>query len=595
MKNFWKIVFGSCLGVILASFVVMGIGGLVLGRLAAKAEKGDSVGANTVLVMSFDKDVPELTNNLERPPFDLSEDKVLGLEDIIRSIRAAAEDDHIKGILLDLPLENKLSGRAKSLALRRELEAFKKSGKFVVAYAKYYSGAAYYLASVADKVYMSPMGGVDFRGAGAVLPFFKDLLDRVGIKMEVAYAGDYKSATEPYRFNKMSENNREQLRELIDELYAVYLQDISRSRNIPVQALRGMADSLVFAQSSDYVRSGLIDEAIYRDELLSKLRNRLGLDEDKKIRTITPAAYFKAEGPFRKFNLKKDRIAVVYAEGTIITGEGDPGQIGDDKYVKTLRKLRTNDRVKAVVLRVNSPGGSALASEHILREIQLLREAGKPVIVSMGDYAASGGYYISCQADSIFAEPNTITGSIGVFAMFPVTAEMFNKHLGIHFDTVSTSRYSTSFNGLFPMSEGEKAILQEGVDSIYEIFLNRVATGRNMTRDEVHAIAQGRVWTGTKAVELGLADRLGNLDDAIAAAADMAGLEEYRISEYPGVKSPWEELIEKLQGSGGKELRAEVLKAQWGEMYPVYEQVEEILSTKGPQMRMPFLVLEQGG
>ena len=589
MKNFFKFVLASCLGTLIGLFALFAIVGLVFGKIAGSANASSKLKANTVLVLQMDKPLPELTNNLPQNNFtlDLSNKKTLGLQDMIRVLRAAAEDEHIKGILLDFSLENKPYGHAKSLALRQALEAFKQSGKFVVAFAKYYTGESYYLASVADEVYVSPLGSVDFRGAQANIPFFKDLLDRIGIKMEVAYAGDYKSATEPYRFNQMTDKNREQLRELLDEIYAQYLKDIAHSRKKSVNELRAIADNFHFGDPQYYVETGLLDGAIYRDQLLDEIRERLGLGEKDKIQTITPDQYFQSKGPFRDFG-PKDRIAVIYAEGTIVPGKGEQGQIGDDKYVRTLRKVRQSKDVKAVVLRVNSPGGSALASENILREIQLLREAGKPVVVSMGNYAASGGYYISCQADSILAEPNTITGSIGVFGMFPIMQEMFNDRLGIHFDTVATSKFSTSFTGLFPMSDEEKEIFQRSVDSIYEIFLSRVAQGRGMTRDQVHAIAQGRVWTGQKAVELGLVDRLGNLDEALKVAADMAGLEKYRISEYPGVKSSLEELFEKLEGSD-RELQAKVLKAQWGEFYPLYQQVKEMTQTKGPQMRMPYL------
>ncbi len=590
MKNFFKFVFASCLGTIVGLFALLLIGGLIVGKMAGDAGKAPKIKANTVLVLKLEEPIPELTNNIPQSySFALEDKQTLGLADMIRLIRAAAEDDQIKGIFIDLTLKTQAYGRAKSLALRRALEAFKQSDKFIIAYAKYYTGSTYYLASVADEVYVSPLGGVDFRGALANIPFFKDLLDRIGIKMEVAYAGDYKSATEPYRFNKMSDKNREQLRELVDEIYAQYLKDIARSRNKTVAELRAIADDFRFSDPQYYVDAGLIDGVSYRDEVLARLRERLGLDEDDKIKTISPVGYFRARGPFRDFGAK-DRIAIVYAEGSIVAGEGEQGQIGDDKYVRTLRKLRQNDRVKAVVLRVNSPGGSALASENILRELRLLQEAGKPVVVSMGNYAASGGYYISCQADSIFAEPNTITGSIGVFGMFPVMEEMFNDRLGIHFDTVATSKYSTAFSGLFPMSEDEKAVFQQSIDSVYEIFLRRVAAGRNMSRDEVHAVAQGRVWTGRKAVALGLVDRLGDMDDALRAAAGLAGIEKYRISEYPATKSPLQELLEKLEGSDGKELQVQIAKARWGEFYSLYRQVEEIVHTKGPQMRMPYLI-----
>ena len=588
MRKFLQFTLASCLGVILASFVVMGIGGIVIGRVVSKADAAKKVKANTVLNLKFESPVPEKTNNFPINPFDFSPNKVLGLHDMIDAIEFAKTDDNIKGIYLNL--SGMQTGRATAATLRDALVDFKSDGKFIIAYSKYYTQGTYYIATAADKIYVNPIGGLDFRGFGAAIPFFKDMLDRLGIKMQIYYAGDFKSATEPFRLRKMSDNNRLQMHEYIGSMYNLYLRDISDARKISVEELRTIANGYLIRNSDDALEYKMVDAIGYEDEAHSDLRERLGLEEKDKIPVIGIVEYQKGHHSKKDYKIK-DKIAVVYAEGSIVDGEGETGSIGGDKYVKILRKLRKDDKIKAVVLRINSGGGSALASDLMWREIELIKAAGKPFVVSMGDVAASGGYYIACNADSIFAEPNTITGSIGVFSMIPSLEKMMDKKVGITFDTVKTGNFAIPINPFIDISEAEGKILQAATDEFYEIFLKRVAEGRGITRDEAHKVAQGRVWPGLKAKELGLVDAMGGLEDALAVAADRAGLEKYRVSEYPVTKEPIEQLIDQMMG--GKESKINnqsLVKEQLGEMFPYYKYLKEIKEMKGVQARIPFIL-----
>jgi len=586
MKQFFKFIFASCLGVILASGVVFLIGALVVSSLAGKENKPKSIHPNTLLKISFNQPIPELTNNLEMNPFDLKNQQILGLNDIVKTIEYAKTDNKIKGILLDL--QSLGTGVATASVLRDALLDFKESGKFIVANSKYYTQGSYYIASVADKVYLNPFGSVDFHGIAAMVPFFKKMMDKIGVKMQVFYAGDFKSATEPFRRYDMSEKNKLQLREYLEPVYTKYLSDIGESRNKTVAELRAIADGLKVGNADDAVALGLVDAAAFKDELIADLKERMGLDEKDKLQTVSLSDYSRNARKKKDYSIK-DKIAVVFAEGSIVVGKGEPGSIGDDKYTKILRKLRKDDKVKAIVLRVNSGGGSALSSENILREVTLAKEAGKKVVVSMGDYAASGGYYISCGADKIVAEPNTLTGSIGVFMMVVNASQLLNDKLGISFDTVKTTRYSTGLNSFFELSEGEQKMLQASTLDIYEKFLKRVADGRHMTRDDVHKIAQGRIWTGIRAKEIGLVDELGGLDDAIKIAADLSGLEKYRPTYFPKMKEPLQQFIEELTGKD-EGISARVLQKELGQYYPYYSFVKEVTEMKGVQARLPVLI-----
>ena len=590
MNQFFKFVFASCLGVFLAIVALSALSFFILMGIAGSA--GDhhvEVSKGSVLHLKLDNPIPEQTNNTEMNPFDFGNQDILGLNDIVASIRHAADDDKINGILLDLGTGVK-AGVATSATIRKALLDFKEKGKYITAYSKNYSQGTYYLASTADKIYLNPLGGIDLHGLSVTIPFFKELLDKVGVKMQIFYAGDFKSATEPYRRNEMSDQNRLQMREFLDPLYNDFLGKIGASRNKSVAELKSMADQLQLSLADDALRLGMVDEIGYIDNLLSDLRERNGIEKDGKIKTVSLEDYAKSFTTKTNFKIK-DKIGIVYAEGAIYQDQGERGTIIDNDYVKIIRKLREDEKVKAIVLRVNSPGGSSIASENIWRECMLAKDAGKPIVVSMGDYAASGGYYISCMADKIFAEPNTLTGSIGVFSMIPNMTELYNEKLGIHFDTVLTSQHSVGLNVVYDMDDFEKNHWQENTDRMYEIFLKRVAEGRGMTRDQVHAIAQGRVWIGTKAKEIGLVDEIGNIDSAIAAAAELAGLEEYRTTEFPIQPDPMQELIKEITGQKDDDaIRAKILQQELGVHYSMYKHLKEMITTKGVQARLPFML-----
>ncbi len=588
MKNFFKIIFGSCLGVLLAFGAFLLIGTILIGSLAGQADEVKDVKANSVLKFTFEDLIPEQTGNTVVDFAEFNSEKVLGLHDIVKGIRGAQDDDRIKGIHLDIT--NLPAGSASASVLRDEITDFKNSGKFVTAYSKYYTQGGYYLASAADKIYVNPMGGVDFRGYGATISFFAEMLDEIGVKMEVFKVGTYKGAVEPFVRNELSEENRLQISQYINGLWDVTKADIAASRGTSVTALEQIADEYKSFNAEGALSTGLVDVIGYEDEVLEEIRTRLGVEDEEKIHFISINDYFPSvkdeKGP------SGDRIAVVYAEGGIVDGDGEAAQIADREYVDVIRKLRKNDKVKAIVLRVNSGGGSAMASENIWRELKLCREAGKPVVTSMGDVAASGGYYIACASDSIFAEPNTITGSIGVFGLFPITKELVNEKLYLNFDTVKTSEMATAFNSLYELSQKEKNLLQNNTEQVYERFMTRVMEARNYPNLEaVNKVAQGRVWTGAKAMEIGLVDRMGGLQEAKAAAATLAGLNEYRTVEYPKRKEPIEKILEELMGDDKASVAQSVIKAETGDMYKYYEQAKQIKQMKGVQAVMPFSVV----
>ncbi len=591
MSQFLKFMFASCLGTALALFLLMfiGIGWISSVATSATAKQKTIIKPNSVLELDFKHSIPEKTNNIPMDPFDFEQKDVLGLSDMVAAIERAKEDPDIKGIYINAT--NVMAGKATSSVLRDALLDFKSSGKFVVAYANYYTQGAYYMASAADSVLLNPVGAVDFRGLSSMIAFYKGLLDKLDVRMKIFYAGKFKSATEPYRFDKMSAENRLQIREYLTDLNASFVRDIAASRNIPEAELHRIADRFDGRSAEGALQARLVDRLAYEDEAFDLIKNKIGLDKKEKLGRVSIEDYFDAKG--RKKDLSsKDKIAIVYAEGTILDGDrGEAGDIYDEKYVRILRKIRQDETVKAVVLRINSPGGSVLASENILREVNLCKEAGKPIVVSMGDLAASGGYYIACQADSIFAEENTITGSIGVFGMIPMLDQTMKNKLGITFDTVRTGRHSAFGTPFIEFSPDEDAMIQERIEAVYRDFLKKVAEGRKKTPEQVHEIAQGRVWPGKKAKEIGLVDDLGGLDRALSAAAKLAGLEKYRTTEFPRTKSGIEQLIEQLtQQDKDKDdsVKSWVIRSELGDMYPVYKTLRDIRRSQGIQARLPY-------
>lgn len=591
MNQFLKFLFASCLGTFLALVLLFFFSIWTLSGFAEKAMEKEKVAVkpNSVLELTFEMPVPEKTNNLQLDIFSFDQKNVLGLTDMVKAIHQAKEDPDIKGIYINTMYL--AAGKATSSVLRDALLDFKTSGKFVVAYAKVYTQNAYYMASVADEVLLNPIGAVDFRGLSSMIMFYKGMLDKLDVQMRIFYAGKFKSATEPYRLDKMSDENRLQVREYVSALYQDMVADISASRNIPESELRAIADRFDGQSAQGSVNARLVDRIAYEDEAYDLIKSKIGLDKKEKLNRIKLEDYYDAR--VKKYDFSsKDKIAVLYAEGTIVDGEkSEPGDIADGQYVRMLRKIRQDDQVKAIVLRINSPGGSVLASENILREILLCKDAGKPIVVSMGDVAASGGYYIACQADSIFAEATTITGSIGVFGIVPILQKTMKENLGITVDTVKTGRYSAFGTPFYDFSPEESKIIQSRVEWIYQDFLEKVAKGRNMKVEDVDAIAQGRVWAGNKAKEIGLVDDLGGMDRALAAAAKLAGLEKYRISEYPRTKTALEQLLDKFDKNrtSDDEIRAWMLRSELGDMYPVYKTLQDFRKNQGViQARLPY-------
>jgi protease-4 len=591
MNQFFKFLFASCLGTALALLLLMFIGFGMLASLAGSAteKKAVTVKPNSVLELDFRDPLPDKTNNVELDPFQLDPDDVVGAQDMVATIRRAKEDDDIKGIYLNASFVQ--AGKASSALVRQALLDFKTSGKFIVSYADLYTQNAYYIASVADSILLNPVGAVDVRGYSSLISFYKGLLEKLDVQMRIFYAGKFKSATEPFRLEKMSDENRLQVREYLGALYDVFVRDVAASRNLSEADVRRLADEFAGRSPALALQGRLIDRIAYEDEAFSLMKAKIGLGEDDKLTRIKIQDYYRARGKKSDYSVR-DKIAVVYAEGTISDGEkGQPGSVVDGEFVKILRKIRQDDQVKAVVLRINSPGGSVLASENIYREVQLVKKAGKPVVVSMGDVAASGGYYIAAPADSIFAEATTITGSIGVFGMIPILENTMRNKLGITYDTVRTGRYSAFGTPFIDFSPEESALIQERIEHVYDDFLGKVASGRRKSKEEIHAIAQGRVWAGTKAREIGLVDEIGGLDRALASAAKLAGIEKYRTTEYPRPRNNFEQLLNRFTNKDEDEddsVRAWMLRSELGEFYPVYQVLRDFKKNKGLQARLPY-------
>ena len=455
-----------------------------------------------------------------------------------------------------------------------------------LAYAENYSQGGYFLASAANEVYMYPTGTFDWRGLSTELMFFKQMLDKLEIEAQVIRGPNnkFKSAVEPYLYDHMSPENREQISTFVGDIWRTILEGISKDRGVSVEFLNQAADSLTFRDVKLVKSSGLINGLSYRDEVISLMKTKVGLDAQAKegFELVTLADYHEKGN-----NEKKDsEIAVVYAVGAIESGEGDDETIGSDRIAKALRDARLNDKVKAIVLRVNSPGGSALASDVIWRETELIRQSGKPLVVSMGDYAASGGYYIACNANKIFANPTTITGSIGVFGVIPNMQKFLNNKLGLTFDTYKTNAHSGMLSVTKPLDPEEMKAMQDIIAGIYDDFTSKVTNGRGKTQAQVDSIGQGRVWSGEDALQLGLVDELGGLNQAIASAAGLAGLSDYGLVEYPKLKDPFQELVEELTGQKQTSMMKEVL----GDQYGMYVQLQSVQKMKGPQARIPFLL-----
>jgi protease-4 len=589
MGQFFKIFFASFLAMIVFSVIaiIIMIGWIAALASSVTADRPSSVGGKGILYLDLGQAIQE--QGQDNPLASLNSDDQYdtpGLYDMVRLIKYAKTDSSIRGIYLKCA--GNANGFASSDELRSALADFKTSKKFIYAYADVISQRAYYVANLADKIYCNPKGGLEWKGFALQYMFFKQTLDKIGIEPQIFYAGKFKSATEPFRTDHMTEANRLQSSVFLNDLYNRFLVETASARNIDTATLHGYAGTMAIQTADDAVKYKLIDGTRYDDEIKDEIKQKLGENSKYKINFIPVGRYAKAVS--FKNGSGTDRIALIFAQGDIVDGKGTKGQIGGDTYRALIRAARMDDNIKAIVVRVNSGGGSAMASENMWRELELAKKQ-KPVVLSFGDYAASGGYYMSCGADSIFTEANTLTGSIGVFSIIPNLQKFFNDKLGVTFDGVKTSPYADMPTASRPLTEMEKKFLQNDVDSIYYTFVHRVSAGRRIDAALVDSIGQGRVWTGTRGIQLGLADKLGNLQDAINCAAGMAKLKEYRLKEYPEPLS-W---LETLLGGYKKSLQAKAMKEELGEqglnMYNSIKKIKESVGTT--QARMPFEIIIQ--
>lgn len=586
MKSFIKYTLATVVGIFLTMTLFTIISIISLAGMMATEGMSAPIKEKSILRLDLSGTLAERSDSNPFAALMGEENMALSLEDALLALDKAAKNENIIGVYLEGGAMGANPGMAQEL--RQALVEFKESGKWVVAYGDSYGKTAYYLSSVADSVLLNPEGNVDFGGMASQIMFFKDVMEKIGVKMQVFKVGTYKSAVEPFICTEMSPANREQVTSYLFSIWTNMLKDVAESRNIEVDKLNSLADSLtMISEASVALNGGLVDKLCYMDEVKAILREKSGLeDEDDDLVFASVADVAKSETLDEKVD---EQVAVYYAYGEIVQSQGtglgmsQEHQIVGEKMIKDLQDLREDDDVKAVVIRVNSPGGSAFASEQIWREVCLLKEK-KPVVVSMGGMAASGGYYISCAANRIFAEPTTLTGSIGIFGMIPDMSELMTGKIGLKFDVVKTNEMSDIGTMARPFNEAESAQMQKMINRGYDLFTKRVADGRGMAQDSVKLIAEGRVWTGEQGLNIGLVDELGNLDDAVAHAAELAKVEKFRAVPYPGADNPFEQLLNQTKGGYlDSELR-ELL----GEGYAVYSLVRNVKDADRIQARMPF-------
>ncbi|MFT4642473.1 MAG: protease-4 [Candidatus Azotimanducaceae bacterium] len=577
--NFFRKVLASCLGTTLAIILITFLGFFLVGIVASSFGNTDkvTVTSNSILKINLEDAVKDYVPVTDDPFTTLFEEDSFQLSEVLNAIENAKYDDNIQGISIEGGFIN--AGISQTQAIRNKLVEFKDTGKFITSYADFYTQKNYYLSSVADSIYVTPYGMVDFKGLSSERLFYKDFQDKYGVKMEVIRHGKYKSAVEGYLDNKMSDANREQISSFLNSIWSEFVDDIAVSRNMSVEELNVLADELQGRDSDIAVASDLLDGAIYKDEYNEVLEELAG-DEYKSVNI----ADYISTGKGRIRTTSSNKIAILYAQGNILYGKGDESYIGQESMIKAIRKIKKDSKIKAVVLRVNSPGGVALTADLIWRELELLKQE-KTLVVSMGNYAASGGYYIACNADKIFAEPTTITGSIGVFGTIPNFSGLA-KNIGINAEQVSTNKNSMGYSPYEPMTKDFYNVTKEGIERVYTTFLNRVAEGRNMTYDQVDEVAQGRVWTGKEALEVGLVDELGSLDDAIAAAAELAELDSYKTSNYPRYKKDFED---SFKGFPFMSIKENMMEKEMGEAnYKIYKEVQAMSQLEGIQMLLPY-------
>lgn len=579
MNSFFKIFFASLFALLVFTLIGLFIFFGILSSLSSPAK--ESTGSKAVLVLDLSVPFPEV--GVENPLAGLGGQEkydIPSVYDVVRLLARAESDSAVKGIYIKCGSNN--NGFGASEDIRNALLKFKRTKKFIYAYADVITQGAYYVANVADKIYCNPKGGLDWRGYSMTYFFMKGTLEKLQIEPQIFYAGKFKSATEPFRESKMTEANRLQSTEILNDLYGHFLVQTAAARKIDTALLHRYANENKLKTAAAAVEYGLLDGVKYDDELRDEIRKLLQSDKNDKINFLPLGKYAKAV-TYRQTG--REKISVIYAQGDIIDGKGDHSIIGSESYVALIRKVRLDKSIKAIVFRVNSGGGSAMASENIWRELSLARKE-KPVVLSFGDVSASGGYYLSCNADSIFAQPNTITGSIGVFSILPNMQKFFNNKLGMTFDGVKTAPDADALTLIKPLTETQRRWLQDDVDSIYFTFTSRVAEGRKKDRAYIDSIGQGRIWSGTRALQLGLIDRIGGLQDAIDCAARMCKLTDYKLREYP---EP-ENLFEQLLGGYKQNAKTAAIREELGEEgFKTYEAIKKVKQIAGKtQMRLPF-------
>jgi len=586
MKNFLIYTLATITGIILASILFFLI---VIGSISTMVAVGDkkvSISENSVLVLKTNVQIPDRSDPNPFAGIDITNmtiSPVTGLNEILKNLDKAASDPKIKGVLIDNGIMP--SGWATMEEIRNGLRKFKESGKFVIAYSDYsLEQQSYYLSTAADRIFINPASTINFKGLTGEVMFYKKALEKIGMEVQVIRHGKFKGAVEPFILDKLSDENKEQIKDYVGSIWNHVVKMTAESRGLTESRINELADNLTGTVPTEALDAGLIDGLVYRDELNDTIKILSGLTTDDKINFVSMSKYTKVPDP-KKVLTVKSRISVIYASGSIVMGKGNVSNIGGDNYSEIIRKERLDSTVKAIVLRINSPGGSANASDIIWRELELAAKV-KPVVISMGNYAASGGYYIACPGTKIYANPTTISGSIGVFGLLPNAGKLLEQKIGINIETVKTNENSDFPSIYRPMSAYEKEVVQKSIEKTYSDFVSKVASGRDMKFESVDSIGQGRIWSGTSSLKLGLVDEIGGLNDAIKEAAKLAKTETYSIRELPMAEDPYMMLLKQMSG----EVKMNKLKKEIGETFGFYRELLEIRDLTGIQARLPYFI-----
>lgn len=586
MKNFLIYTLATITGIILASILFFLI---VIGSISTMVAVGDkkvSISENSVLVLKTNVQIPDRSDPNPFAGIDITNmtiSPVTGLNEILKNLDKAASDPKIKGVLIDNGIMP--SGWATMEEIRNGLRKFKESGKFVIAYSDYsLEQQSYYLSTAADRIFINPASTINFKGLTGEVMFYKKALEKIGMEVQVIRHGKFKGAVEPFILDKLSDENKEQIKDYVGSIWNHVVKMTAESRGLTESRINELADNLTGTVPTEALDAGLIDGLIYRDELNDTIKILSGLTTDDKINFVSMSKYTKVPDPKKVLTIKS-RISVIYASGSIVMGKGNVSNIGGNNYSEIIRKERLDSTVKAIVLRVNSPGGSANASDIIWRELELAAKV-KPVVISMGNYAASGGYYIACPGTKIYANPTTISGSIGVFGLLPNAGKLLEQKIGINIETVKTNENSDFPSIYRPMSAYEKEVVQKSIEKTYSDFVSKVASGRDMKFESVDSIGQGRIWSGTSSLKLGLVDEIGGLNDAIKEAAKLAKTETYSIRELPVAEDPYMMLLKQMSG----EVKMNKLKKEIGETFGFYRELLEIRDLTGIQARLPYFI-----